>query len=189
MRAAARGAPGRREQERGKNPRPLHRCVDRRTQRPTARVPRGRARAQPGRKPSSPRHDAIGCDPSTIHPSSAKKRRRMRTAQALNKHCTAPQTALTARAVAADPRGTSLHLPPVGYVPAGPDGTRGPCDRGPRPELELAARAGPNEQQEHCEKKPMGSLHSFTAACVRYARTQPKVWQQPNLKRGVRWSS
>ena len=153
----------------GKNPRPLRRPPD-------ALVP-ARATARPS---SSPRHDAMR---------SIRVLQRSGEGCALHKHCTAPQTALTARAVAADPRHVAPPPPPVGYVPAGPDGTRGPCDRGPRPELELAARAGPNEQQEHCEKKPMGSLHSFTAACVRYARTQPKVWQQPNLKRCVRWSS
>jgi hypothetical protein len=36
--------------------------------------------------------------------------------------------------------------------PPGPDGTRGPCDRGPRPELELDTRASPHVQQEHCKK-------------------------------------
>lgn len=67
-------------------------------------------------------------------------------------HCTGSmhrpprQSALAARAVAADPR----HVAPAG---ASPLPRRAPTGRrGPRPELELDARASPHVQQEHCKK-------------------------------------
>ena len=108
--------------------------------------PTGRPEREP--RPSSSHatsHDAIR-RPSEI---SNKAWRRMRTAlrhSTGSMHRPPRQFALTARAVAADPRHVKARRS------GGPRRERGPCDPGPRPELELDTRASPHVQQEHCKK-------------------------------------